>query len=176
MLRRAPLRQTASEPHASRSSPMAAEWLVALTSRGLGHWTTQQHRRITHTHTNFSFSLSLSVFTIAACIATDRGRFFFFWGGGFGTIGSEHYPPSYDIFFCRQQLVSNTTRTFNFRFGSKIRKGGRGLHHWRNFLLSLELREAGFFFRRGAALMGMAFHHSAREEQDFITALGKVFR
>lgn len=49
--------------------------------------------------------------------------------------------------------------------------------NWRFFLLSsLELREAGFFFRRGAALMGMAFHHSAREEQDFITALGKVFR
>lgn len=143
----------------------------------LDNSTTQTHNA--HAHELFFLSLSLSVFTIAACIATDWGGFFlgFFWGVFFGTIGSEHYPPSYDIFFLPSATCFQHTRTFNFRFGSKIRKGGRGLHHWRIFLLSsLELREAGFFFRRGAALMGMAFHHSTREEQDFITALGKVFR
>lgn len=85
LLRRAPLRQTASEPHASRSSPMAAEWLVALTYRGLGHWTTQQHRRITHTQTNFSFSLSLSFcFHNCRMHSDGLGRFFFGFFGFFG--------------------------------------------------------------------------------------------
>lgn len=150
MLRRAPLRQTASEPHASRSSPMAAEWLVALTSRGLGHWTTQQHRRITHTHTNFSFSLSLSVFTIAACIATDRGRFFFFLGGGgLEPLGASIIHPATTFSFAASNLFPIPPGPSIFDLVRKSERVGEACIIGEIFCFLLSFEKPVFFFGGG---------------------------